>query len=74
MNQPASKSPENQPLTDPREARKAKMKAVVDAGGNPYVYVYDRDAKAGDLQTKYADLAPGVETEDVVSVAGRIMA
>lgn len=73
MSQPVEKSPETA-LTDPREARKAKLKAVRDAGGNPYVYVYDRDARAGDLQTKYADLAPGTETEDMVSVAGRIMA
>lgn len=63
-----------QDLTDPHAARKAKLDAVRAAGGNPYAYGFARDAKAGDLQAKYADLAPGTETEDKVAVAGRIMA
>jgi len=63
-----------QDLTDPFESRKAKLKAVIDAGDNPYAYTFARDAKAGDLQAKYADLAPGTETEDKVAVAGRVMA
>lgn len=72
MNSPAPAAQAD--LTDPFEARKAKLKAVRDAGGNPYAYTFDRDAKAGDLQVKYADLAPGTETQDKVAVAGRIMA
>lgn len=73
MSQTAEKATEATPL-DPRASREAKLKAIRDAGGNPYAYVFDRDAKAGDLQAKYADLAPGTETEDKVTVAGRIMA
>lgn len=61
-------------MTDPRVARQAKLKAVRDSGGNPYAYGFARDAKAGELQDKYAELAVGVETEDTVMVAGRIMA
>lgn len=60
-------------LTNPFEARKAKLKGVIAQGGNPYAYTFPRDARAGDLQTKYADLAPGTETQDRVAVAGRIM-
>lgn len=72
MNSPAPAA--NVDLTDPFEARKAKLKAMRDMGANPYAYTFDRDAKAGDLQAKYADLAPGTETQDKVAVAGRIMA
>ena len=72
MTKPASQPTPD--LTDPFESRKAKLKAIVDAGDNPYAYGFDRNAKAGDLQAKYADLAVGTETEDKVNVAGRIMA
>lgn len=61
-------------LTDPRAARLAKLKAVRDAGGNPYAYAFPRTHQAGGLQTQYENLENGVETEDKVAVAGRIMA
>lgn len=72
-----TKSPEKTDalaLTDPIEARAAKLKAIRASGGNPYAYSFARDTRAGDLQAKYADLAPDTETKDVVAVAGRIMA
>lgn len=72
MNKPASNAAPT--LTDPREARKAKLKALRASGANPYAYTYARSHRAGDLQAQYADLAPGTETQDTVSVAGRIMA
>jgi len=74
MSQHAEKTAAPETLTDPFAARKAKMDAVRAAGGNPYAYTFGRTHRAGDLQTKYADLATGVETEDAVAVAGRIMA
>lgn len=74
MSQHAEKTATPETLTDPLVARKAKMDAVRAAGGNPYAYTFGRTHRAGDLQTKYADLATGVETEDAVAVAGRIMA
>jgi lysyl-tRNA synthetase class 2 len=61
-------------ITDPRAARKAKKDAMVEAGVNPYAYTFDRTHKAGEMQDKYADLESGVETEDFVQAAGRIMA
>ncbi len=36
-------------------------------------YRFDRTAEAAAIQARYADLAPGDETGDVVSVAGRVM-
>lgn len=67
-------TPKTDDLTDPREARLAKRKAFVAAGGNPYAYNYPKTHDAGVLQTHYADLPDGEETSDVVVVAGRVMA
>ncbi|MGA8370766.1 MAG: OB-fold nucleic acid binding domain-containing protein, partial [Acidimicrobiales bacterium] len=36
-------------------------------------YRFERTAVAADLQERYADLAPGDETGEMVSVAGRLM-
>jgi lysyl-tRNA synthetase class 2 len=56
-----------------RDERLRKLKALRESGTNPYPYKFVRSHLAGALQEKYADLAPGTETEDVVSVCGRIM-
>lgn len=61
-------------IKDPIEAKLAKRDAMRAAGLNPYPHDYKRDAMAADLQEKYKDLADGSETEDTVSVAGRVMA
>ncbi len=61
-------------LTDPRQARLAKLEAYKAAGKNPYAYNYPKTHDAGELHAKYADLADGSETEDTVAVAGRVMA
>lgn len=57
-----------------RQTRIQKLADLADKGVNPYPYVFDKNADAADLQEKYKDLAAGEETEDVYSVAGRIMA
>ncbi|MBS6603264.1 MAG: lysine--tRNA ligase [Brachyspira sp.] len=57
-----------------RQTRIQKLADLADKGVNPYPYVFDKDADAADLQEKYKDLAAGEETEDVYSVAGRVMA
>lgn len=64
----------DQAITDPKEARQVKLNNMVDAGEVPYAYTYERTHKAGALQERYKDLEDGVDTEDYVSVAGRIMA
>ena len=64
----------NEAVTNPKASKEAKLKALKDAGVNPYPHVYDRTHMAGDLQEKYENLEDGTETEDAVSVAGRIMA
>ena len=57
-----------------RQIRIQKLTDLADKGVNPYPYIFNKDADAADLQEKYKDLAAGEETEDVYSVAGRVMA
>ena len=57
-----------------RQTRIQKLADLADKGVNPYPYSFDKDIDAKDLQEKYKDLEPGVETEDKYSVAGRVMA
>lgn len=60
--------------TNPREAREQKLAEMRKRGMEPYPHNFPRSHKAQELQDKYAALENGVETEDKVSVAGRIMA
>lgn len=62
------------PKENIRQARVQKLTDLADKGINPYPYSYSKNANAKDLQDKYKDLAPGEETEDSYSVAGRVMA
>ena len=57
-----------------RQTRIQKLADLADKGVNPYPYSFDKDINAADLQEKYKSLEAGVETEDVYSVAGRVMA
>jgi len=56
-----------------RDDRIRKLNTLKENGINPYPYSFERTHRAGELQAKYADLAPEVETEDFVRVCGRIM-
>lgn len=57
-----------------RQIRIQKLADLADKNVNPYPYVFNKTADAQELQEKYKDIEPGVETEDVYSVAGRVMA
>lgn len=61
-------------LTDPRQAKEYKLSQLLGKGVNPYPAKFDRTHQAAEIQTQYAGLENGEETEDVVRVAGRIMA
>lgn len=54
--------------------RKQKYKNMLEAGVAPYASGYMPDARSSKLKEKYADLENGLETEDVVSLAGRVIA
>jgi len=56
-----------------RDQRIEKLQSLRASKVNPYPYKFTRTHQANQLQEKYADLPAGAETEDVVSVCGRIM-
>jgi lysyl-tRNA synthetase class 2 len=59
------------------DAEKSRRLAVLDdmrsSGTNPYPYRFDRTHTLGEVRSTWGSLEPGVETDDPVSVAGRIM-
>jgi lysyl-tRNA synthetase, class II len=57
-----------------RQARLDKLAALKELGVAPYPYAFAATAEAVALEARYADLAAGATTEDVVAVAGRIRA
>ena len=61
-------------IDDPIEVRRNKRAALIEAGVNPYGHAFEVSAKAIELEEKYAELEDGQDTEDVVTVAGRIVA
>ena len=61
-------------LNDERATRLAKRTALFEAGQNPYPEHSELEDYVADIETKYADLADGEDTEDVVKIAGRVVA
>jgi len=59
------------PLRSVRIGKRDSLKAL---GVEPYPYSFQRTHEADQLERRYAGLAPGAETEDLVRVAGRIRA
>jgi len=53
--------------------RLKKREALIKAGINPYPYSYQQTHHARDVKQAHAGLKPEQRTDDVVSVAGRIM-
>ncbi len=74
MSEKAAKATESTVSGNPFEAKRAKLKALRDAGIDPFPHNYPRTHCAGELQAKYAQLENGSETQDKVRVAGRVMA
>ena len=60
-------------LAAEKERRLSLVKAMRESGGNPYPYRFDRSHTLADVRSGWGHLEPGIETEDPVSVAGRIM-
>ncbi|MDR2107978.1 MAG: lysine--tRNA ligase [Coriobacteriales bacterium] len=59
---------------DPFEVRKAKRAALIAAGEEPYAFRFDVSARAAELEQRHAALAAGETSDEVASVAGRVMA
>ena len=56
-----------------QQRRLAKVDALRDDGIEPYPYRFDRSATLGQVRRRHGDLGPGVETDDRVRVAGRVL-
>ena len=61
-------------LNDERATRLAKRAALLEAGQNPYPEHSELEDYVADIEAKYAELADGEDTEDVVKIAGRVVA
>lgn len=61
-------------LNDERATRLVKRAALFEAGQNPYPEHSELEDYVADIEAKYADLADGEDTEDVVRIAGRVVA
>jgi lysyl-tRNA synthetase, class II len=70
----SSENPEASIEDDPFVVRRAKLDALRAAGEQPYRDSWDVTARAAQLEADYAELETGAETQDVVSVAGRVVA
>ncbi len=62
------------PAEDPFSARRAKLDQLVASGIDPYVSRFDVTARAGELVERHAELEAGAESDDLVRVAGRLVA
>ena len=61
-------------LNDERATRLAKRAALFEAGQNPYPEHSELEDYVADIEAKYAELTDGEDTEDVVKIAGRVVA
>lgn len=59
---------------DPLLVRRAKLDDLRAAGQMPYVNGFEPTARAAELIERYAGLEPGSDTEDVFTIAGRLVA
>lgn len=71
-NENASRS--NSGREDALEVRRAKVDELLAAGVAPYASGYMPGARTADLKEKYASLADDTETDDEVTLAGRLVA
>jgi lysyl-tRNA synthetase class 2 len=59
---------------DPFVVRRLKLDALREQGNEAYVDGFDVTARSAELSERYASLESGAETEDIVTVAGRLVA
>lgn len=60
-------------LAAEKQRRLAVLDDMREHGRNPYPYRFDRTHTLAELRAGWGELEPGVETDDAVTVAGRIM-
>jgi lysyl-tRNA synthetase class 2 len=60
-------------LAAEKAKRLDKIEALREAGTNPYPYRFDRTHTLDQVRARFAELEPGTETDERVTVAGRMM-
>lgn len=61
-------------VNDERAQRRARRQTLLDQGINPYPIQSHVTAHAAELEKRYVDLEDGGDTDDVVTLGGRIRA
>jgi lysyl-tRNA synthetase class 2 len=73
----AAVAPDDEPLGSGLVAERVRRRARVDElrrrGDQPYPYRFDRSHTLAEVRAEHGELDAGAETDDVVTVAGRIM-
>ncbi len=69
----ADGEPSGSGLAAEKARRLAQIDTIRSAGGTPYPYRFDRTHTIGEIRQGWGHLDAGIETDDVVDVAGRIM-
>ena len=74
MSENQIETPVAETLNDERARRLADREALYAVGQNPYPEHSDVEDYVADIEAKYADLADGEDTADVVKIGGRVVA
>ena len=77
MTQPPTDTPHSTEHASGEHIRQSRLETADTwrtKGVNPYPYKFEKSHTNAELQSSYGHLENGQETEDTVSVAGRIMA
>ena len=65
--------PSGSGLAAEKARRLAQIDTIRSEGGTPYPYRFDRTHTIGEIRDQWGHLDAGIETDDAVDVAGRIM-
>ncbi len=66
-------APTGSGLAAEKARRLARIEELRANGVSPYPYRFDRSHTVAEIRERWGDLEPGVETDDAVTVAGRVM-
>jgi lysyl-tRNA synthetase, class II len=66
-------APTGSGLAAEKARRLARIEELRANGVSPYPYRFDRTHTVAEVRERWGDLEPGVETDDAVTVAGRVM-
>ncbi len=71
--EPDASTPTGSGLAAEKQRRQGRVDEIRDRGDNPYPYRFDRSHSLAEVRASHGELESGAETDDEVTVAGRIM-